>query len=145
MLNQGISFAFDLFYRNSLLLESTWEQQSKSKEGRSLSFLKRLITDPYTIDVIDTDLYILDKPFELLKNKSQQSIIDYFQTMMNQMYILFAAYLTFLVSFLVGFFLIMFQRLRDSMFSTNLILRIIPSKQILEKDDQEKLQNFFIQ
>lgn len=84
--------------------------------------------------MIDIELYLMDKPFEILKNKCQESTIDYFTAIMSQIFIIFAIYVSFLAFCFLAFFFMVFKRLRDTMFNSNLLLRIIPYHSIFDKE-----------
>jgi hypothetical protein len=91
------------------------------------------------IELIDLKINILSKPYELLKNASMKSVLDYFDSVINMMVGLYTGFLIFVGMCLFLFYSVIYRRLRRIMWNTNILLRVIPAAQCLDRTEQYDL------
>ena len=121
----------------------SFDQALKDK-NRNITFLRKGLLNPTLLEIIDTKMYLLSKPFEMLKNASLQSVFDYFDKIVNIMIGIYSVFISLLTVFLIVFFLVIFKRLKNGVKDTNILLNLIPIKTALERETQVELQKFLI-
>jgi hypothetical protein len=100
------------------------------------------MTNNETIDIIDTKLYVLGETYNVLKTVVVKSVIDYFNRFLNNFIIVFTIFFGLLIVALIYYVFFAFNRLKKTMWNTNLLLKIIPISDI-DKHDKEDLKDFF--
>ena len=84
-------------------------------------------------------MYIMGKSFVELENQCMNSALAYFKKLLTDFEAVYAVFLALLITSMIYFTIFAFKRLRKSMWSTNMLLKIIP-KHTLSKDDSDKLK-----
>ena len=54
-----------------------FDQAFKDK-NRNITFLRKGLSNPTIIEIIDTKMYLMSKPSEMLKTASIESVFEYF-------------------------------------------------------------------
>ena len=83
--------------------------------------------------MIDLKLYLFDEVFLDLSGTCITSVVNYFNNAMNEMIAFYVIFVTFLLGCMLVFIFVVFKRLKDTMWNTNILLRIIPSATALDK------------
>lgn len=109
---------------------------------RDVNYLTAAMADPESTEMKDLKLILLQKPNELLKNAATQSVLDYFANIQEEMIALYSVFIVFLFVCSGVFFAIVFRRLRQTMWNTNILLRIIPVQQCFDRETQRELHKF---
>ncbi|CDW76681.1 pas domain s-box family protein [Stylonychia lemnae] len=118
-------------------------KNSYQNQRRDDQFLRVELNSTDVIDIIDTKMYIMGYSFIELENQCMESALKYFKKLLTDFIIVYAVFLALLISSMIYFTIFAFKRLRRSMWSTNMLLKIIP-KQALNKNDSELLKQFFV-
>ncbi|CDW88868.1 pas domain s-box family protein [Stylonychia lemnae] len=142
MLNNGISTTYSYLYNKAQKLQIEFETAQKSKKATQ-DFLKKLINDTETNEIIDAKTFILSYAMTELKKISVESTLDYFQNLRDQLVIVYVIFIFLIFAAIIVFFLFALQKLRDSMWNTNLMLKIIP-QDAMDRNDNEKIKSFFV-
>ena len=109
---------------------------------RSETFLRKEIADKAIVEMIDLKAEILNPVLQILIDKAEISVINYGKQLINQYvitFIVFAALLT------LGTLILIFKTinvLKQGIWDTNIILKILPFES-LPKGDREEIKNFF--
>eukprot|EP00347_Sterkiella_histriomuscorum_P002941 403366205 len=114
-----------------------------SMKRRNETFLRAELSNNDTIELIDAKMYIMGQSFIELENQCMDSALKYFKKLLTEFIAVYTVFLALLIGSMVYFTIFAFKRLRKSMWSTNMLLKIIP-KQALNKSESEKLKQFFV-
>lgn len=143
LLTKGLSNAFYFMFTQILKMNLSFLVLGEQKI-RTLDKLKGLISDTNIIQMIDMKAVILDTVLTKLEQQCSNSVDTYILFLLyesNIGFVFFIVILTFSVVALVYFG---FRVLRQSMWNTNIILKIIPFES-LPKEERIKIKDFFNQ
>eukprot|EP00347_Sterkiella_histriomuscorum_P022071 403331786 len=139
---QGLSSSLALMYQKAQKIQLDFDT-AQSMKIRDQNYLKKLLNDSETIEILDSKAFILQHAFTVLKDACVQSSIKYFQSQRDQLIIIYVIFLTIIVVSILIFFLYALKKLRSTMWNTNLMLKIIP-QDVISKKDVEKIRSFFV-
>lgn len=109
---------------------------------RDKEFLEELISDEYSMKIIDTTLYILNELFKQMKENGLSSAVAYFGNVKVRNIILYSVFTIILLTTFILFVSVAFKKIKISIWNTNLALKMIPSDS-MSKKDYKKVQSFF--
>lgn len=135
-LTNGFYFMF------TQILKQDLEFKQKLHDGRSAEELKKMLSNEQILQIIDLKALILDPTLNRLKQLSMMSVISHMKSLMESFltsYVVFAVLLTICTLILVC---IGFRILRQSMWDTNVILKVIPFE-TLPKKERIEIKDFF--
>ena len=101
-----------------------------------------MILDPVITQIIDLKAKILDTPLNDLKQKCMESVIAYIQKLLNNFIIAFIVFILILTVAVAALIFLGFKVLRQGMWDTNIILKIIPFES-LPRDVRVEIKDFF--
>lgn len=141
----------NLGYSNALAYLSRHNQQIardflkiQDLKRRDIDYLTSVLADPIGIEMVDFKLVVLTKTNELLKNAATASIINFFNTVQNEMIALYSIFILFLIASTILFFVVVFKRLRLIIMNINILLRVIPAMICFDKQTQRELSQFYL-
>ena len=82
--------------------------------------------DPITVSLVDVKNFLMEEFFRLYKEKASQSTDNYFKKLVKEYITYYACFIGALIMLLLYFFLILFGRIKEYMWMTNLYLKVLP-------------------
>eukprot|EP00347_Sterkiella_histriomuscorum_P008635 403344343 len=142
ILNKGITNANAFFYQQAQMIQIQFDD-AKQMKTRNEAFLKLMLNDTGTLEIIDSKAILLSYAFTQLKDACVQSVVNYFELQRDQLIIIYVIFITILVIALLYFQLHLLRKIRLIMWNTNLMLKIIP-QECLMKEDKGLLKSFIV-
>eukprot|EP00347_Sterkiella_histriomuscorum_P001462 403371946 len=139
---KGLTSALAYMYHKAQKTQMEYDTALQMRQ-RDQTFLRNMMNDTETIELIDAKVYILQHAFQVFQDACVDSSIKYFQSQRDQLIIIYVVFLVIIIVSILIFFLYALKRLRSTMWNTNLILKIIPSD-VVSKKDAEKIKSFFV-
>jgi hypothetical protein len=109
---------------------------------RTETILRKQIADKTIVEMIDLKAEILNPVLQILIDKAEVSVINYGKQLINHYVITFIVFATFLT---LGTLILIFKTihaLKQGIWDTNILLKILPFE-TLPKGDREEIKNFF--
>jgi hypothetical protein len=141
ILTKGLSNAFYFMFTQILNMNLSFLVLGQQKV-RTLDKLMGLISDTNIIQMIDMKAVILDLPLTTLEQQCSTSVDTYIQKLLSDSNIGFAVFIIILTFSVVALIYLGFRVLRQSMWNTNIILKIIPFE-TLPREERIQIKDFF--
>jgi len=94
--------------------------------ARNQSFIVNALRDPDTLELIELQQFVLSDVILTFKDKVTASTTDYYERLINQYKGLFSAFILLMTALFLGYLIFGYNHIKDTMWKTNLTLKIMP-------------------
>ena len=118
-----------LTYSMNLMLNHYQNQQLKFENNpasRTYEMLLEMNQDEITLRLSEVKDFILDKVFVDYKDRATKSTTNYYAKLISYYTILYGVFVVCMTFFILFFFLYYYIRIKDTMWKSNLTLKIMP-------------------
>ena len=127
-----------LFYMFSFSFRTNMNFDEAGIAGeRTMEFLTEEIADPLMLEIIDSKITILGPIFIAHKERCLDSTLNYLEALMLQFTIVYSGFVVTMTFIIVLFLTKGFNILRQNMWNTNVLVKMIPFDQLEESSKEE--------
>jgi hypothetical protein len=95
-------------------------------QNRTLGFLKEGLSDLTSLQLIEIKDFVLDNVFYDLKDEVTQCTTSYYAQLIKQYTTLYAIFILLMTALFLGYLIFGYSHIKDTMWKTNLTLKIMP-------------------
>ncbi len=138
VLRKGLTYSINVIlshFRNLNLMFVT-------NRNRTMEFILEALKDKDTLDLIEMQQFVMNEIYLTLKEKVTESTTNYYNRLITQYKGLFSAFIALMTILFAIFLIFGYSRIKDSMWRTNLTLKIMPLD-LLPKQCLSEMKSFF--